>query len=115
MTTATANPSSRTAYTDGEGSRAGENRASSRASDRESRASDRESRASDRESRTSDRESRTSDRESRMSDRDGRTSVASRVSEATSDWSIYDVPPPPKTVSGGSDRGSLSYRSQTSE
>ncbi|XP_045113553.1 ankyrin repeat and SAM domain-containing protein 1A-like isoform X12 [Portunus trituberculatus] len=104
---------------DGDGGR-GENRASSRASDRESRASDRESRASDRESRTSDRESRTSDRESRMSDRDGRTSVASRVSEATSDWSIYDVPPPPKTVGGGgggggSDRGSISYRSQTSE
>ncbi|KAK7065190.1 Ankyrin repeat [Halocaridina rubra] len=71
------------------------------------------SRASDRESRTSDKESRTSDRESRLSDRDGRTSVASRVSEATSDWSIYDVPPPPKTVS--SDRGSISYRSQTSE
>ncbi|XP_066942509.1 ankyrin repeat and SAM domain-containing protein 1A-like isoform X16 [Macrobrachium rosenbergii] len=78
-----------------------------------SRASDRESRASDRESRTSDKESRTSDRESRLSDRDGRTSVASRVSEATSDWSIYDVPPPPKTVS--SDRGSISYRSQNSE
>ncbi|XP_042233605.1 ankyrin repeat and sterile alpha motif domain-containing protein 1B-like isoform X2 [Homarus americanus] len=102
-------------HTDGESlSRLSENRASSRASDRESRASDRESRASDRESRTSDRESRASDRESRISDRDGRTSVASRVSEATSDWSIYDVPPPPKTV-GGSDRGSLSYRSQTSE
>nr|XP_045582782.1 ankyrin repeat and sterile alpha motif domain-containing protein 1B-like isoform X6 [Procambarus clarkii] len=89
------------------GCRMPEHRASSRASDRESR-------TSDRESRTSDRESRTSDRESRISDRDGRTSVASRVSEATSDWSIYDVPPPPKTV-GGSDRGSLSYRSQTSE
>nr|XP_045582779.1 ankyrin repeat and sterile alpha motif domain-containing protein 1B-like isoform X3 [Procambarus clarkii] len=95
-------------HTDGEsGCRMPEHRASSRASDRESR-------TSDRESRTSDRESRTSDRESRISDRDGRTSVASRVSEATSDWSIYDVPPPPKTV-GGSDRGSLSYRSQTSE
>ncbi|XP_042877535.1 protein phosphatase 1 regulatory subunit 12C-like, partial [Penaeus japonicus] len=93
-------------HPDGE-SRSSDNRASSRASDRESR-------TSDRESRTSDRESRTSDRESRISDRDGRTSVASRVSEATSDRSIYDVPPPPKTVGGG-ERASFSYRSQTSD
>ncbi|CAL4079403.1 unnamed protein product [Meganyctiphanes norvegica] len=62
------------------------------------------SRASDRDSRTSDRDSRTSDKECRMSDRDshivsdGRNSVASRMSEETSDWSVYDVPPPPKSL-----------------
>ncbi|KAF2362919.1 PTB/PI domain [Trinorchestia longiramus] len=77
-------------------------------SDRESRLSDREGRFSDRESRLSDRDSRGSvlsdrdncgvysDRESQLSDCDG------RVSEAGSEWSVYDVPPPPKSITGRS-------------
>ena len=99
--------------------RGSEWRTSSRSSDRDNRHSDRDSQISDKDSRISDRDSRISDRgdrrslsdrDSRLSDVDGRISVASRASEPASDWCLYDVPPPPKSLPYGGmpDRSSLS-------